>query len=118
MDLLTLPDPMNEAPWKKKEVDRWIGQEMTEEQIRKIDGHCKYDSFYHIPAWAKGLQWFLYHTSDKDLTMHPEYPWDFGIYADGYLYRKHIKMSDELSARLSKRQSVMATFVRCEKKST
>ena len=71
---------------------------MTESQIQVIMKAMKREAYHDIPAWAKGLEWFTYNRNQ-----YPECAWDFGLYADAYLYRRLTDMDPELSAKLQQR---------------
>ena len=60
-------------------VDRWYGQEMHREQLRRIKMYWSLTPREELPVWAKALDWFI---DEGGPTEYPELPWDFGLWAD------------------------------------
>ena len=65
-----------------------------------------------MPAWAKGLHWFL--SSDMPIHAYRDQSWDFGLYADANPFKHLIQFYPNLFGRLSKRYSVLCELQEIE----
>ena len=65
--------------WKEYRVDRWLGQEMDGQQVRRIQIYYDATNAAAIPAWATGVK--LYYKGEE-LLRGFGLPWDFGLAGD------------------------------------
>ena len=60
-------------------VDRWYGQQVEEQQLRRIMWYYERTAVWDRPVWCVALVWFYYR---GDLLQYPHLGWDFGILQD------------------------------------
>jgi hypothetical protein len=101
LDLVTLLHPDDAVGWKDNLCDRWIGQQLSEDQIASFKYYWDTTPYYKKPQWAKGLRWFL--DGATPLTAYDDCSWDFGLFADGHLYRTVAPAHDDLAGLLHAR---------------
>ena len=65
--------------WQLYEVDRFYGQAMSEQQLRRIRWYYRQTPMCDVPVWAQGL--CLLETQ-RELSGGYAYEWDFGLARD------------------------------------
>ena len=60
-------------------VDRWYGQQVEEQQLRRIMWYYERTAVWYKPIWCVALVCFYYR---GDLLQYPHFGWDFGILQD------------------------------------
>ena len=65
--------------WREHAVDRFYGQEMSRDQIRRICRYYCHEEFCDLPLWSHALR-----VLDQGIEGHCGYafPWDFGLSRD------------------------------------
>ena len=60
-------------------VDRWYGQEMSDEQLERLKKYYNRTPHWDRPVWACGLHRFF---GELQLGAFSSLPWGFGIWQD------------------------------------
>ena len=93
-------------------VDRWYGQQMSQQQIERIRGYYWDTAELERPVWAKALWWYC-------TGAHPEIyrdcGWDFGLWSDlqAVVWRRKVqdwrpfRWSESLWERMAERRSCL-----------
>ena len=89
------------------EFDRWLGQQLSDDQVSAINDKFDDTPKSERPTWAIGLAWFL---NNDPPDAHPELPWDFNLLGDSAVYRVHLQLYEGLWSRLEQRRAALAAL--------